>query len=76
MHLTQAVENARKIAKTIKFWEKITFEIVDAAERKLQCTWVDPEKGTFQIEGMNGVLEVDDYRMKDPFVMNQKVIVR
>ena len=70
MHLRQAREEAKKLVRPKT---RITFDIVDQNERLQKCWWIDPDAGTFQMEGQGGFSSIDDFQLNDPQVQNMKL---
>jgi len=72
MHLRQARVEARKM--NVPKRAKIIFELLDQNENAQLCEWIDPDKGTFKINGQNGFSHVDDFNINNPFIRNMRVI--
>ena len=71
MRLLQARVEAR--ATKVKKYEEITLELIGPEERRVKCTWLDPNKGSFTIEGENGYHMVDDFLSRNMQVQNIKI---
>lgn len=72
MHLLQAHQEAKKM--NVPKNHKIVFEMIDQGERALQCEWIDPKEGTFEVEGRGGFNRIEDHFTNDPPIQNQRVV--
>ena len=71
MRLIQAREQARNIK--LEKWEHLTFDMVNTNELIIECKWIDPDEGTFQVIGENGFHTVDDHSNRNPQILNMQI---